>query len=68
MTVADLVARLGAFDPTLHVVMPGEDGDFSEVRAAYLDLVAFTETGVQLSDERDRDRVQVLRLYGEDGD
>lgn len=64
MTVADLIARLGAFDPNLRVVMPGEDNDFCEVRAAYLDLVAFTETGVQLSDERDRDPVQVLRLYG----
>jgi hypothetical protein len=68
MTVAELIARLGVFDPDLKVVMPGEETDFCEVQAAYRDLVAWVDGEVQLSDERDTDRVPVVRLFGADGD
>jgi hypothetical protein len=68
MTVAELIARLSVFDPDLRVVMPGEETDFCEVKAAYRDLAAWVEGEVQLSDERDADRVPVVRLFGADGD
>ncbi len=68
MTVVELIQRLGAFEPNLRVVMPGEAQDFCEVEAAYLDFVAWVDGEAQLADERDADRTQVVRLFGEVGD
>jgi hypothetical protein len=69
MTVADLIARLGDFDPGLRVVMPSEDGDWCEVDSAFTEIVWFSGKTAQLSDERSLDdNVPVVRLFGPDDD
>jgi hypothetical protein len=69
MTVADLISRLGDFDPNLMVVMPSEHGDWCEVDSAFDEIVWFSGTTVQLSDERSpADNVAVVRLFGPDDD
>lgn len=67
MTIEELIARLGAFDPQLRVVMPGEDYDFCEVASAFEDLVEIDGETVQLADERQGGGVRVIRLFGPDG-
>lgn len=37
MTVADLIALLGAFDPNLDVVMPSEAENFTDIAEVILD-------------------------------
>ncbi|HEY2751311.1 hypothetical protein [Phenylobacterium sp.] len=44
--------------------MPSEDQDFCEVRAGYVDAVAFTQRAC--TSLKERDCVRVLPLYGED--
>jgi hypothetical protein len=69
MTVAELIARLGTFDPDLRVVMPSEEGDWCEVDGAFGELVWFSGKTAQLSDERSpQDNVAVVRLFGPDED
>lgn len=67
MTVEALIARLATLPPQLRVFMPGEIRDFAEVDAAFIDLMAFDGVEWQLTDERDRDRVEIVRLFGPDG-
>jgi ribosome-binding protein aMBF1 (putative translation factor) len=66
MTVRDLVAALSKFEPDLRVVIPNEDGDFCEIGAALRDLVQIRGSVVYLADERDRDRLEVVRLFSRD--
>jgi hypothetical protein len=69
MTVAELILRLGDFDPNLKVVMPSEDGDWCEVDSAFDEIVWFSGSTAQLSDERSPDdNVAVVRLFGPDDD
>jgi len=69
MTVADLIARLGAFDPALRVVMPAEDRGFCEVEGVFGDIVWFDGKTAQLSDERTPEANEaVVRLFGPDED
>ena len=65
MTVAELIARLREFDPSLRVVMPSEERDFCEVESAFGDIVWFDGQSAQLSDERTPEaNVTVVRLFG----
>ena len=66
MKVRELVAALQAQDPEMLVVMPSEVVDFCEVAAAFVDKVWLGDGQIQLSDERDRDIVRVVRLFGAD--
>jgi len=69
MKVAELILRLQALDPALPVVMPGESRDFCEVGGAYRDLFALAKDGgLQMADERDADRIEVVRLFGPEGE
>ena len=53
MNVGELIAALQAQDPDPPVIMPGEDVDFCEVAAVFVDTVGFCSGEVQLADERD---------------
>jgi hypothetical protein len=64
MTVQELIDALSTFDPGLRVVMPGEDTDFCEVGSAFRDLVQFYGPAVELADERDSERFEIVRLFG----
>jgi hypothetical protein len=67
MTVNELITRLAALDPELRVVMPAEDSDlFCEVVEAFEGLARFVGGEVMLADERERDRMRVVRLFGRD--
>lgn len=64
MTVQDLIAALSSCDPTLRVIMPGEETDFCEVSGVFHDLVQIRGLHIQLADERESDRLEVVRLFG----
>lgn len=68
MIVQDLIAALSACDPTLRVIMPGEEADFCEVNGVFRDLVQIRGLNVQLADERESDRLEVVRLFGPDAE
>ena len=48
------------------VIIPGEDEDFCEVAAAFIDNVLCGQSGVQPADERHRDLTRVVRPFGAD--
>jgi len=63
MTVADLIARLGAFDPNLDVVMPSEAEDFADIAEVILDLAWPSQDGeVLLAFPDEPDARPVVRL------
>jgi hypothetical protein len=67
MKVRELILRLQSLNPELPVVMPSERFDFCEVDGAYVDLLATSKRGgLELADERDADRIEVVRLFGPD--
>lgn len=66
MTVQDLIAVLSTFDPGIAVVMPGETAEFCAVQSAFLDWVRIQDMEVMLTDERDAERIAVVRLFGSD--
>lgn len=69
MKVCDLILRLQTLNSDLPVVMPSESYDFCEVGGAYIDLFAVSKRGgLELADERDVDRIEVVRLFGPEGE
>lgn len=66
MTVEQLIAVLSRLPPQLRVIMPGEIFEFEDVHAAFIDLVWFDGQAWQLTDERQADRTEVVRLFGPD--
>lgn len=67
MKVQALIAALADFDPDLEVIIPAETGtEFCVLDSVLPDLVRFVGADAQLTDERDIDRVAVVRLFGPD--
>lgn len=66
MTVEQLIAVLSRLPPQLRVIMPGENFEFEDVYAAFVDLVWFDGQAWRLTDERQADRTEVVRLFGPD--
>lgn len=67
MKVQALINALAHFDPDLEVIIPSEAGtEFCALDSVLPDLVRFIGADAQLTDERDSDRVAVVRLFGPD--